>query len=49
MEILATLLVILLVLMLVGALATGKRGYAPAGLIGLVTLILFIILFFAYV
>jgi hypothetical protein len=45
---LVVILAILLVLLLAVVLGSGKRGYGPAGLIGVVALILFIVLFFGY-
>ena len=49
MEVLIGLLVIVLILLLGAVLGSGKRGDGPAGMIGLVTLIVLILMFFAYV
>ena len=48
MGVLIGLLVTLLVLILAAVLGSGRRGYAPAGIIGAVTLILLIVLFYVY-
>ena len=48
MGVLIGLLVIVLILMLAAVLGSGRKGYGPAGMIGAVTLILLILLFYAY-
>ncbi len=49
MGILIALLMILLALMLAAVLGSGRRGDGPAAVIGVVTLILLIVLFYTYV
>ena len=48
MGVLIGLLIILLILSMAAVLGSGKRGYGPAGVIGLFTLILLILLFYTY-
>ncbi len=49
MGVLIGLLVLALVLTMAAVLGSGRKGYGPAGAIGAVTLILLIVLFYAYV
>jgi len=48
MGVLIGLSIILLILILGAVLGSGRKGYGPAGMIGAVTLILLILLFYAY-